>query len=78
MNGVVESVSDDAIEDDRHGLVYSSIISIINRGSGSVGNAFELSPGMSVRAEIKIGRRAVIGYFLSPLISHIDESMRER
>jgi len=76
--GVVKSISDDAIEDERMGLVYSSIISIADSGL-VVGDKFVfLSPGMSVQAEVKTANRTVIDYFLSPLMSHIDESMKER
>ncbi|MBL8378978.1 MAG: HlyD family type I secretion periplasmic adaptor subunit [Burkholderiales bacterium] len=35
-----------------------------------------LTPGMTLTAEIKIGRRSVISYFLYPLIKAFDESIR--
>jgi hemolysin D len=38
----------------------------------------ELTPGMSVTAEITTGKRRVLSYFLGPLIQHAQESMRER
>jgi hemolysin D len=38
----------------------------------------KLSPGMQVSAEIQTGQRRVIEYLLSPLVKHVDESMRER
>lgn len=34
-------------------------------------------PGMSVTAEIKVGSRSVISYFLYPVIRGLDESIRE-
>jgi HlyD family secretion protein len=36
-----------------------------------------LSPGMTVTAEIRVGTRSAISYFLWPLIKAFDESMRE-
>ncbi len=36
-----------------------------------------LIPGMSVQAEIKVGRRTVISYFLYPILRGLDESIRE-
>jgi len=36
-----------------------------------------LLAGMTVTAEIKVGRRTVISYFLYPLIRGLDESIRE-
>ncbi len=38
----------------------------------------KLSPGMQVSAEIQTGQRRVIEYLLSPLVKHVDESLRER
>ena len=37
-----------------------------------------LTPGMTVTAEIKTGRRRIISYLLSPLIQHARESLHER
>ena len=39
--------------------------------------AFRFSPGTSLTAEIKQGKRSVISYFLHPLIRGLDESIRE-
>jgi hemolysin D len=37
-----------------------------------------LSPGMAVTVEIKTGTRRIIGYLLSPILRHSQESLRER
>jgi hemolysin D len=37
----------------------------------------QLIPGMAVTAEMKVGRRSVISYFLYPLLRGLDESIRE-
>lgn len=37
-----------------------------------------LRSGMSLTAEIETGKRRVIEYFLSPIVQHLDESLRER
>lgn len=37
----------------------------------------QLIPGMAVTAELKVGRRSVISYFLYPLLRGLDESIRE-
>ncbi|MFZ4809338.1 MAG: hypothetical protein ACOYLQ_18955 [Hyphomicrobiaceae bacterium] len=36
-----------------------------------------LTPGMTASADIKVGMRSVISYFLTPLIRGFDESLRE-
>lgn len=74
VDGVLESVSADAVEDERLGLVYTARIAI-ERGSSA---KLSLSPGMSVAAEIKTGARRVIQYLLSPILVRLDEAGRER
>ncbi|GMO43271.1 HlyD family type I secretion periplasmic adaptor subunit [Bradyrhizobium sp. TM233] len=37
----------------------------------------QLMPGMAVTAEMKVGQRTVISYFLYPLLRGLDESIRE-
>jgi HlyD family secretion protein len=36
-----------------------------------------LIPGMTLLAEIKVGERSVLGYFLNPLLRGLEESLRE-
>jgi hemolysin D len=38
---------------------------------------FQMTPGMAVTAELKVGHRSVISYFLYPLLRGLDESIRE-
>jgi len=78
VQGIVQSISSDAIEDERLGLVYSTRIRL-KQDHILVGNKkVKLSPGMAVRAEIKTDQRRIIDYFLSPLQQYVDESLRER
>lgn len=78
VDGVVQSISNDAIEDERLGLVYSARIQL-KKNTIQVGeNLIALSPGMAVRAEVKTDKRKVIDYFLSPLQQHAAESLSER
>ncbi|MFI8744763.1 HlyD family type I secretion periplasmic adaptor subunit [Pseudomonas sp. NPDC077186] len=78
IDGVVQSISSDAIEDERLGLVYSARIQL-KRNTIQVGeNLIALSPGMAVRAEVKTDKRKVIDYFLSPLKQYTAESLSER
>lgn len=78
VHGTVQSISDDAIEDERLGLVYSARIQL-KESSILVGSQqVPLSPGMAIRAEVKTDKRKVIDYFLSPLQQYVDESLAER
>lgn len=77
VHGTVVSISTDAIEDERRGLVYNARIQL-NEKSILVGEQrINLSPGMAVRAEVKTDTRKVIEYFLSPLSQYANESLRE-
>lgn len=42
------------------------------------GKLLRLSPGLNLTAEIKIGRRRVIDFLLSPVQQRVSESLRER
>jgi hemolysin D len=77
-NGKLVSVSDDAIQDERLGLVFAGRVRI-DGGLKMIGQEpRRLSPGMTLTAEIKTGRRRAIDYLLSPLNSAADESLTER
>ncbi len=78
IDAKVISVSNDAIQDEKRGLVYRAHV-LMKRATISVeGKQVNLSPGMAVTVEIKTGQRRVIEYFLSPLLQYGNESLRER
>lgn len=74
----VTSVSHDAINDDKRGLIYSTRVKMSQASMLVNGTPVSLSPGMAVTVEIKTDKRRVIEYFLSPLMQHTSESLRER
>ncbi len=78
IEGEVVSVSRDAIEDEKRGLLYSSKIRLKQNHLLVDGKQFELTPGMAVTAEVKTDKRFIIEYFLSPLKQHMSESLQER
>lgn len=78
IHGKVVSISNDAIEDEKRGLLYSIRIALEKNKVQVGGKLVPLSPGMSIRAEIKTSQRRIIEYFLSPLQQHINESLDER
>ncbi|OLU36002.1 HlyD family type I secretion periplasmic adaptor subunit [Pseudomonas sp. PA27(2017)] len=78
VDGTVVSISSDAIEDEKLGLVYSARIQL-KKNTIQVGDSsISLSPGMAVRSEVKTDKRKIIDYFLSPLRQHAAESLVER
>ncbi len=74
----VVSVSHDAINDEKRGLIYSVRVKMSRSTIDVGGNEVALGPGMAVTVEIKTDQRRVIEYFLSPLMQHTSESLRER
>jgi hemolysin D len=78
LTGKVVSVSHDAIQDEKKGLVYQAKVRMDAHRLNIEGTWVNLSAGMAVSAEIKTGKRRVITYLLSPLQQHTSESLRER
>ena len=77
LEGTVENISPDAIQDDKKGLIYKAKIKL-NDGKSSKQNQLKLLPGMSVSAEIATGQRRIIEFFLDPLMTKADESLKVR
>ena len=78
LHGKVTQVSEDALNDEKRGLIYSARVRPQRTTLQVEGKTVNLSPGMAVTLEIKTGTRRVIEYFLSPLIQHASESLHER
>ena len=78
VDGEITSLSNDAIEDEKRGLIYSSRVRLLKNTIEVQGEQVKLSPGMSVTVEVKTDKRRVIDYFLSPLQQYAVESLRER
>jgi len=76
--GRVLSLSNDAIEDERRGSLYSMRVALLEDSIQVGKQRVKLSPGMAIRAEIKTDQRRVIDYFLSPLKTYGAESLGER
>ena len=76
--GTVVSISSDATEDERLGLVYSARIQLKQDDIQVGENRIQLSSGMAIRAEVKTDKRKVIDYFLSSLKQYANESLDER
>jgi hemolysin D len=76
--GKVTHVSNDAIADEKKGLIYSTKIALDKSTIAVEGKDMPVSAGMSVNVEIKTGDRRIVEYVLSPLMRHQRESLIER
>ena len=76
--GKVTQVSKDSIEDERLGLVYEVYIQPEQTTLLVDGKETPITAGMSVAAEVKVGKRRIIEFFIYPLIKYLDEGMSVR
>lgn len=78
IDATVTHISDDAIIDEKLGLVYTMHLKMHRSTIRVEARDVKLIPGMAVTAEVKTTQRRVIEYFLSPLLRYRQESIRER
>jgi hemolysin D len=78
IEGVVETISRDAIQDEKIGLVYATRIRLGRNTISINGRDQPIGPGMAVQAEVKTGERRIIQYLLSPISQTVAEAGRER
>ena len=78
INAQVSNISNDAIVDEKQGLIYSMQLRLAKNTIWVKGKEVRLMPGMAVTAELKTGKRRIIEFFLAPLLRHGKESLRER
>lgn len=69
--------SEDLPEQERR-VGYRMIIDITDDRLENVNAGFALLPGMKTVAELQVGKRNVLSYFLYPMLRVFDESLRER
>jgi hemolysin D len=74
----VEKISPNAIEDEKLGLVYEVFIKPETTYLEVEGKKRYLTPGMSATAELKVGERRIIEFFIYPLIKYYDEGVSVR
>jgi len=80
IEGTMQWVGLDAMSDPKLGLVFPvrillSDTKMPNKVNGRRGS---VAPGMTVTADISIGKRRVLSYFLEPILRYKEESLRER
>lgn len=78
IHGVVTHKADDSVDDEKLGPVYEIYIEPKEYFLTANKEKVFLRSGMSVTAEMKVGKRRVIEFFLYPLIKYLDEGMSVR
>ena len=78
IHGEAKNIADDAIEDEKLGPVYEIAIAPSSLTLKGEGKTLSIHPGMSVTAELKVGKRRVIEFFIYPMIKYLDEGLSVR
>lgn len=78
LKGEVLLISPDAFEDEKLGQVYKMKVKLEKSTIIVGGNEVNISPGMTVSAEIKTGKRRIIEFFLEPIVKYAKESITIR
>ena len=78
LHGKVKHIADDAIDDEKLGPVYEITIDPKETTLRVEGKELTINPGMSVTAELKVGKRRVIEFFIYPMIKYLDEGLSVR
>lgn len=78
IDGELTHVSKDSIEDQLMGLMYETLVRPEKISLMVDGQETEITNGMGVTAEIKVGKRRIIEFFIYPLIRYLDEGIKVR
>lgn len=80
LNGKLEWVGTDSIQDQKLGLIYPVriLVSGTELPSRIEGNRPTIGAGMTITADISVSKRKAYEFFLSPLLRYKTEALRER
>lgn len=78
LKGTVTQVAKDSLEDKNLGLVYEVYVKPHDTMLMVEGKATQITTGMGVTTEIKVGKRRIIEFFIYPLIKYLDEGISVR
>jgi len=83
LEGRIQALSGDAVTLDAAAsqpprTVYLARVALSGKGLSHSATAPSLLPGMTLTAEVIVGQRTILSYFLYPLTRVVDEAMREK
>ncbi len=78
IEGIVTNIEKASILDENLGEIYPVIIELSTDKMKIEGKYIQLMPGMTCSVDIKIGKRRLIEYIISPMIRYQDEALREK
>ncbi|MCW2258363.1 HlyD family type I secretion membrane fusion protein [Providencia alcalifaciens] len=78
IEGEIISISRDSTQDEQLGLIFLGQIGLSKKSLLVENKEVELTPGLSITAEVKTEKRRVIDYLLSPIQEYTSTAMREK
>jgi len=78
LKGEVKTISKSSIQDEKLGPVYEIYVTPIEQSLMVEGKKEKITPGMSLSAEVKVGKRRIIEFFIYPLIKYLNEGISVR
>ncbi len=78
LPGLVRNVARHSTDDEKLGPVYEVFVTPRETDLVVDGVRTRISSGMSLTAEIKVGKRRIIEFFIYPLIKYLDEGVKVR
>lgn len=75
IEGKLIHIANDSIKDEKLGEIYEIKIKPLKTNLMVNGELKQMEPGMSVVAEVKVGKRRVIELFIYPIIKYLDEGL---
>lgn len=78
LNGIVEHVSADTIQDDEGNEFYIVRVRTYTNELASGDERYKIIPGMLIQADIMTGKKTVMDYLLKPLLKAKQNALRER
>lgn len=78
IQGVVTNIAKSSILDEKLGEIYPVLIELKKDTMKVDDKNIKLMPGMTCSVDIKIGKRRLIEYIISPMIRYKDEALREQ
>ena len=78
IDGKITHIAHDSMEDKMKGLVYEVDVKPDKISLFVDGISTPMTVGMSVTAEIKVGKRRIMEFFIYPLIKYLDEGISVR
>lgn len=78
LSGRVVNISPDAVWSDQRGWVYKVHVAIDSTNLGKQSEEAAVGIGMEGTVEVKVADRAIIDFFLEPVVDHFDGSLKVR